>query len=152
MRDAVAFANQWIDARNSHDIDRIAAHYDSDVVFTSPVVTRLGFCADATIHGSTVLQAYFIRALALVHDLPFRPRHLLVGAAGVTSLGLSIVRTIAAAHDGRVWAHPRDGGGLTVTLELPVAPLSGEAAGSRREPDCGVTYGACATHSRRRAS
>lgn len=134
MRDAVAFAHQWIDAWNSHDIDRIAAHYDSDVVFTSPVVTRLGFGADGTIHGSTVLQAYFIRALALVPDFQFRPRHLLVGAAGVTSLGLSIVRTIAAARDGRVWAHPLDGGGLTVTLELPVAPLSGGAAGAAGSP------------------
>jgi signal transduction histidine kinase len=36
-----------------------------------------------------------------------------------SGLGLSIVRAIAQAHGGRVWAEPVPGGGLTVTVELP---------------------------------
>jgi signal transduction histidine kinase len=42
----------------------------------------------------------------------------LVTAKGA-GLGLSIVRAIAHAHGGDVTAHPRDGGGLTVTVTLP---------------------------------
>jgi signal transduction histidine kinase len=45
-------------------------------------------------------------------------------AAGVpgAGLGLSIVRAVARAHGGQVRAEPRDGGGLVVTVILPVAP------------------------------
>ena len=45
--------------------------------------------------------------------------------AGV-GLGLAIVQTITQAHDGTLTLTARDGGGLRVTVELPVAPpLSG---------------------------
>ncbi|GGV54089.1 sensor protein CutS [Streptomyces longisporoflavus] len=44
----------------------------------------------------------------------------LVTAKGA-GLGLSIVRSIARAHDGEVTARPREGGGLTVTVTLPEA-------------------------------
>jgi signal transduction histidine kinase len=37
-----------------------------------------------------------------------------------SGLGLSIVRVIAEAHDGTVTATPRDEGGLTISVELPV--------------------------------
>jgi signal transduction histidine kinase len=36
-------------------------------------------------------------------------------------LGLSIVRSVALAHGGKVTAEPRDGGGLTVMVVLPAA-------------------------------
>jgi signal transduction histidine kinase len=39
-------------------------------------------------------------------------------------LGLSIVRAVARAHGGEVSAAPRTGGGLTVTVRLPVAPVA----------------------------
>jgi signal transduction histidine kinase len=38
-------------------------------------------------------------------------------------LGLAIVASIAAVHHGSVAATPRDGGGLTVTVTIPAAPL-----------------------------
>jgi signal transduction histidine kinase len=38
-------------------------------------------------------------------------------------LGLSIVRSVAHSHGGSVSAQARDGGGLTVTVRLPVQPL-----------------------------
>ncbi|MFJ4685209.1 sensor histidine kinase [Streptomyces sp. NPDC088789] len=47
----------------------------------------------------------------------------LVTAKGA-GLGLSIVRTIVHAHQGTVTAVPRDSGGLTVTVTLPMTPLS----------------------------
>jgi signal transduction histidine kinase len=36
-------------------------------------------------------------------------------------LGLSIVRAITVAHEGAIHAHPRDGGGLIIEIELPPA-------------------------------
>ncbi|MFF0265173.1 sensor histidine kinase [Kribbella sp. NPDC004536] len=45
----------------------------------------------------------------------------LVGGKGA-GLGLSIVRSVAEAHGGRVAAVPRPGGGLEITVVLPVDP------------------------------
>jgi signal transduction histidine kinase len=56
-------------------------------------------------------------------------------ADGGAGLGLSIVRTVAAAHGGEVLLEPRAGGGLVVTVALPLsdtrpAPAGRPAAGS----------------------
>lgn len=40
---------------------------------------------------------------------------------GGAGLGLSIVRAVAGAHDGRVVATPRPGGGLTIEVEFPIS-------------------------------
>jgi signal transduction histidine kinase len=55
-----------------------------------------------------------------------------IGSDGGSGLGLSIVAAIAEAHQGTLDLHARDGGGLRVTIEIPVtvkAELA--AAGSR---------------------
>ncbi|MEU0560876.1 HAMP domain-containing sensor histidine kinase [Dactylosporangium sp. NPDC006015] len=55
---------------------------------------------------------------------PFRrlgPERVAAGVPGA-GLGLSIVGAVARAHGGRVRAEPRDGGGLVVTVILPIAP------------------------------
>jgi two-component system, OmpR family, sensor histidine kinase VanS len=44
--------------------------------------------------------------------------------AGV-GLGLAIVKSITQAHDGTLTLTPRAGGGLCVTVQLPVAPRTG---------------------------
>jgi PAS domain S-box-containing protein len=51
-------------------------------------------------------------------------------AAGGTGLGLAICRRIAEAHDGRIWAANREGGGAVITLALPAASFgdTGQAA------------------------
>lgn len=43
-----------------------------------------------------------------------------------SGLGLSIVRDVAEAHGGSVFAAPREGGGLSIGLVLPLAPDSKE--------------------------
>ena len=37
---AEAFAANWIDAWNRHDIDAILSHYSEDVIFLSPVAAQ----------------------------------------------------------------------------------------------------------------
>jgi signal transduction histidine kinase len=53
------------------------------------------------------------------------------GSGRGAGLGLSIVRSVAAAHGGRAAARALDGGGLEVTVELPRAP---RPRGGRRVP------------------
>jgi signal transduction histidine kinase len=51
---------------------------------------------------------------------PFRRLQDRVASGRGTGLGLSIVRSVARAHGGDVTARPRDGGGLAVTVTLPL--------------------------------
>ncbi|MHA7133459.1 sensor histidine kinase [Oerskovia turbata] len=46
---------------------------------------------------------------------------------GGVGLGLSIVRSVAAAHGGHVTAEPREGGGLRVVARIPGTPARGGA-------------------------
>ncbi|MFF3501830.1 sensor histidine kinase [Streptomyces sp. NPDC003247] len=66
---------------------------------------------------------------------PFRRLHPpRTGPAQGAGLGLSIVAAVADAHQARVDARPRPGGGLTVTVTLPRCP-SRDGAARRAAPD-----------------
>ena len=43
------------------------------------------------------------------------------GSAGGTGLGLSICKGIVEAHGGRIWAQNRSGGGMLISVALPLA-------------------------------
>ena len=53
---------------------------------------------------------------------PFRRSGTARTARRGAGLGLSIVRAVATAHGGTAVAQPREGGGLTVTVDLPRCP------------------------------
>lgn len=59
---------------------------------------------------------------------PFRRLPDRVGAAKGSGLGLSIVRAVAHAHGGDVDIAARPGGGLTVTVTLPIRPADASPA------------------------
>jgi len=67
---ARAFAQEWIDAWNSHDLERILAHHAEDAVLSSPVALQR-FGGDGTLRGKTALRDYFARGLAAYPDLRF---------------------------------------------------------------------------------
>jgi signal transduction histidine kinase len=56
------------------------------------------------------------------------------GAGRGFGLGLSIVRAVAQAHGGAVHAHPREGGGLVVTVTLPALGAAVPAQPARTMP------------------
>lgn len=53
------FASRWQDDWNSHDLDRVLAHYAEDVVFSSPMIARLTGDPAGTPHGKAALRAYW---------------------------------------------------------------------------------------------
>jgi hypothetical protein len=55
---------RWLEAANSHDIDRIMAFYAPDAVLESPVVVETLNEPSGRISGSKALRAYFSSGLA----------------------------------------------------------------------------------------
>jgi hypothetical protein len=67
---ARAFAHDWVDAWNAHDLERILSHYEDEALLTSPVALKL-LNGDGTVRGKAALRAYFLRGLEAYPNLRF---------------------------------------------------------------------------------
>ncbi|MFM9938101.1 MAG: nuclear transport factor 2 family protein [Hyphomicrobiaceae bacterium] len=77
-------AEDWIDAWNAHDLDRILSHYADDIVFLSPVAERL--VGNGRVEGVPALRSYWRRGLDAFPDLTFSLVDVLVGHTCLTIL------------------------------------------------------------------
>lgn len=106
--DAKEFARDLVAAWNSHDLDRILAHYSEDFELTSPVLKRVRGLEDGTLRGKNAVREWWRHALDKVPELRIE----LVGMSsgvdsaamtqritGVDGLGVSFFRF---AQDGRI--------------------------------------------------
>ena len=67
--EAELYARGWIDDWNARDLDAVLAHFDEDVVFTSPrALTVVGV---PTVRGKAALRAYWTKALAALRSFHF---------------------------------------------------------------------------------
>jgi len=66
-----ALGKQWIDAWNSHDLERILALYSDDSEMTSDKISLLGFDPTGTLRGKDRLRQYWSKGLQLIPDLHF---------------------------------------------------------------------------------
>jgi hypothetical protein len=64
------FAQDWVDAWNGHDLERILSHYDDEVLLTSPVALKL-LNGDGTVRSKAALRDYFLRGLQAFPNLRF---------------------------------------------------------------------------------
>ena len=85
MKDAdLIFAQQWIDAWNSRDLEQILGHYAPEIEFLSPVAEkRLG---DGRVVGLGALREYWGPALQAIPTLKFELELVLSGANCLTIL------------------------------------------------------------------
>jgi len=68
---AKAFAEDWIQTWNSHDLDAILSHYSEDIVLISPIATRILNDPSGKVIGKSALRAYFQKGLEFYPDLKF---------------------------------------------------------------------------------
>ncbi|GAA4410169.1 nuclear transport factor 2 family protein [Quisquiliibacterium transsilvanicum] len=80
---AQRFAHEWIEAWNSHDLDRILSHYTEDFVMASPRIAVLAGETSGILRGRQAVGAYWRKALELAPDLRFEHIATLVGADSV---------------------------------------------------------------------
>jgi ketosteroid isomerase-like protein len=65
-------ANYWVEAWESHDLDRIMSHYEDAVELTSPTAAQLFGTSDGKVVEKANLRAYFHRGFEAYSDLRFR--------------------------------------------------------------------------------
>lgn len=80
---AQRFADEWIAAWNSHDLDRILAHYEDDFEMSSPIIPVLAGEPSGKLRGKAAVGAYWAKALQKIPDLRFE---LVTALAGVDSV------------------------------------------------------------------
>ena len=66
-----ALGKQWIDAWNSHDLERVLALYSDDSEMTSDKIPLLGFDPTGTLRGKDRLRTYWRKGLDLLPNLHF---------------------------------------------------------------------------------
>ena len=67
--EAEAFAADWAAAWNDLAVERVLAHFDENISFTSP--TAMAVVGVATVHGKQALRDYWNKAVARVGSLRF---------------------------------------------------------------------------------
>ncbi|MBY0507961.1 MAG: nuclear transport factor 2 family protein [Bryobacteraceae bacterium] len=77
------FAEEWIAAWNSHDLERVLTHYAEDFEMSSPYIRQIAGEPTGILRGKAAVVAYWARALGLIPDLRFTLRLVLVGAESV---------------------------------------------------------------------
>jgi hypothetical protein len=93
---ALAFARDWIEAWNSHDLERILSHYADDFEMSSPlIVERLGK-AEGVIRGKHEAADYWRPSMSLDPPLRFELLDVLVGVDQLTIYYHSVGRRIVA--------------------------------------------------------
>jgi len=71
IKEAQQFAQEWVNAWNSHDLDRILSHYAEDFQMTSPFIVTMMNEPTGTIIGKENVRAYWANALERLPDLHF---------------------------------------------------------------------------------
>lgn len=77
------FAEHWIDAWNTHDLEAIMSHYDDGVELVSPAAQQLLGIPGGRVIGKRGLKEYFERGLQAYPELRFELKDVLVGVSSM---------------------------------------------------------------------
>jgi len=92
------FANEWINAWNSHDLEAIMEHYCEEIDFTSPIIQQMGIHEAGKISHKNDLRKYFSKGLEKYPDLHFELYHELAGLSSVVLFYRSINDLLSAEY------------------------------------------------------
>lgn len=93
---ALEFARDWVEAWNSHDLNRILSHYSDDFEMSSPlIVERLGH-PDGMLRGKAAVREYWRPSLSLDPPLQFELLDVLVGVTHMTLYYRNVGRRVVA--------------------------------------------------------
>jgi ketosteroid isomerase-like protein len=76
---AEAFAREWVDAWNAHDLERILSHYTDDFEMASPLIVERMGVASGRLKGKEAIRRYWGQGLAGAPNLRFELLQVMVG-------------------------------------------------------------------------
>lgn len=74
------FAQEWIDAWNSHNLERVLSHYADDFEMSSPYIAQIAGEPSGMLKGKPAVAAYWVQALEQMPTLHFELHSTLPGA------------------------------------------------------------------------
>jgi len=93
---AQRFADSWYSAWNSHESERIMAHYASHVEHSSPYLLRYSITDARSITGRDNLRVFYERVLEINNFMRLEPLHVAVGFDSVVLVYRGISNDLAA--------------------------------------------------------
>ena len=81
--EARLFAQRWVEAWNSHNLDAILSHYAPQVVLTSPAAAQLLDDPSGMVSGKDGLRRYFEHGLTAYPNLKFELLEVMRGVSSV---------------------------------------------------------------------
>ena len=104
---ARAFATEWVEAWNAHDIDRIISHYSEDFEMNSPVISRRAGIPSGKLKGRERVREYWLGAFREYPSLKFEILNVLQGVSWLTiyyvgARGNEVAETFIFNEDGKV--------------------------------------------------
>ncbi len=95
---AEAFAQEWIAAWNSHDLDRIFSHYSDDFEMSSPYIVERMDEPSGVLRGKRAIRPYWERSLDANPQLHFELDQVLIGVESITICYMRTATAIRAAE------------------------------------------------------
>ena len=80
---AQKFAQEWVDAWNSHNLDRIMSLCADDIEVTSPFIATLVHKQGGTLKGKENIRAYWAKALERYSDLRMTLIEVMLGVESI---------------------------------------------------------------------
>jgi ketosteroid isomerase-like protein len=105
---ARALAQEWIDAWNANDLERILSHYTDDFEMRSPIIIERMGVASGVLKGKAAVRTYWERALAASAPVRFELIDVTVGVDAVAlyyynvSRGRNVVEVLTLDAQGRI--------------------------------------------------
>ncbi|MEO5925339.1 MAG: nuclear transport factor 2 family protein [Bryobacteraceae bacterium] len=78
------FAEEWIAAWNSHDLERIFSHYTEDFEMSSPYIAERMGEPSGTLKGKAAIRPYWTAGLTWPPPLQFELQQVYTGADSIT--------------------------------------------------------------------
>jgi hypothetical protein len=78
------FSTEWVEAWNSHDLEKILSHYTEDFEMSSPYIVQVTGEPLSILKGKKAVGAYWEKGLALNPTLHFELLNTLVGVDSIT--------------------------------------------------------------------
>ncbi len=81
---AKEFAQDWLEAWNQRDIERVLSHYTEDFEMSSPFIVQIMGESSGTLKGKEKIRAYWTKALERVPNLHLELLSTLIGTQSIT--------------------------------------------------------------------